>query len=132
MPARVFAYILAADEAAHTATELARGLHVSTAAISGAVRYLSDTHLIVRERNPAGRGDLFRVRDGDIWAAIQAARLPMVDRIIESVQDAMDLLPPGSAGRARVEETRDYFRFIREDAHGLDERWHTWRTSRGG
>ena len=130
MPARVFAFILADDQSAYTAADLARGLDVSPAAISGAVRYLSDTHLVVRERNPAGRGDLFRVRDGDIWGTIQAARLPLLDRIIESVNDAVDLLPAGSAGRARVEETRDYFTFVREDARGLDERWRAWRSPR--
>jgi DNA-binding transcriptional regulator GbsR (MarR family) len=130
MPARVFAFVLADDESAYTAAELARGLDVSPAAISGAVRYLTDTHLLVRERNPAGRGDLFRVRDGDIWGTIQAARLPMLDRIIETVGEAVELLPPGSAGRARVEETRDYFTFIREDARGLDQRWRAWRSSR--
>ena len=129
MPARVFAFILADDQSAYSAADLARGLDVSPAAISGAVRYLTGTHLVVRERNPAGRGDLFRVRDGDIWGTIQAARLPMLDRIIESIHDAVDLLPPSSAGRARVEETRDYFTFIREDAQGLDERWRAWRGS---
>ena len=127
MPARVFAFILADDQSAYTAAELARGLDVSAAAISGAVRYLSDTHLVVRERNPAGRGDLFRVRDGDIWATIQAARLPVLDVIIDSVQEAVDLLPEGSAGRGRVEETRDYLRFVQEDSRGLDHRWREWR-----
>lgn len=130
MPARVFAFILADDQATYTAAELARGLDVSTAAISGAVRYLTDTHLVVRERNPGGRGDLFRVRDGDIWGTIQAARLPMLDRIIESVHEAAELLPPGSAGRARVEETRDFLTFIREDTRGLDERWRAWLAPR--
>ena len=130
MPARVFAFILADDQSSYTAAELARGLDVSPAAISGAVRYLTDTHLVVRERNPAGRGDLFRVRDGDIWGTIQAARLPMLDLIIDSVQDAVDMLPADSAGRARVEETKDYFTFIRQDARGLDERWRAWRGSR--
>jgi len=130
MPARVFAFILADDQSAYMAAELARGLDVSPGAISGAVRYLTDTHLVVRGRNPAGRGDLFRVRDGDIWGTIQAARLPMLDRIIESVQEAVELLPRHSAGRTRVEETRDYFTFIREDSQGLDERWRAWRGAR--
>lgn len=130
MPARVFSFILADDQATYTAAELSRGLDVSPAAISGAVRYLSDTHLVVRERNPVGRGDLFRVRDGDIWGTIQSARLPLLDRIVESIQESVDLLPPGSAGRARVEETKDYFTFIREDSQGLGERWRTWRSSR--
>ncbi len=130
MPARVFAFILADDQSVHTAAELAQGLEVSPAAISGAVRYLSDTHLVVRERNPAGRGDLFRVRDGDVWGTIQAARLPVLDVIIGSVQEAVTLLPEGSVGRERVEETRDYFIFMQHDAHGLDQRWREWRESR--
>lgn len=129
MPARVFAFILADDQSVYSAAELAQGLDVSPAAISGAVRYLADTHLIVRERNPAGRGDLFRVRDGDIWGTIQRARLPVLDVIIESVQQAVDLLPTGSAGRERVEETRDYFCFVQEDAQGLDRRWREWRAA---
>lgn len=130
MPARVFAFILADDASAYTAAELAQGLDVSPAAISGAARYLTDTHLVVRERNPAGRGDLFRVRDGDIWGTIQAARLPVLDRTIEAIHEAEELLPPGSAGRARLAETREYFTFVREDAQGLGQRWRAWRTAR--
>ena len=130
MPARVFAFILADDQSNYTAAELAAGLEVSPAAISGAVRYLTDTHLVVRERNPAGRGDRFRVRDGDIWGTIQAARLPLLDHIVEAVTEAAELLPAGSAGRARVEETRDYFTFVREDASELDQRWRAWRRAR--
>ena len=130
MPARVFAFVLADDQSSYTAAELASGLDVSPAAISGAVRYLTDTHLVVRERNPGGRGDRFRVRDGDIWGTIQTARLPTLDRIVEAVGEAVELLPPGSAGRARVEETKDYFTFIREDARRIDQRWQAWRSSR--
>ena len=131
MPARVFAFVLADDRETYTAAELADGLAVSAAAISGAVRWLTDTHLLVRERNPAGRGDVFRVRDGDIWGAIQAARAPLLDRMVEQVQDAIDLLPPGSAGRARVQETHDYFTFVRDDVQGLAGRWEQWRAGRG-
>ncbi|MFC7362987.1 hypothetical protein [Nocardioides astragali] len=43
------------------------------------------------------------------------------------MQEAVDLLPEGSAGRERVEETRAYFRFIQEDAMELDRRWREWR-----
>lgn len=127
MAARVFAYVLAADRAEHTAADLAAGLEISPAAVSGAVRYLTDTHLVTRERNPRGRGDLFRVRDGDVWSTIQNARLPVLDRIIEDVQAALELLPTESAGRARVEETHDYLTFVREDSRRLDERWRAWR-----
>jgi DNA-binding transcriptional regulator GbsR (MarR family) len=131
MPARVFAFILADDGSAHTAAELARGLGVSPAAISGAVRYLTGTHLVVRERNPTGRGDLFRVRDGDVWGTIHAAQLPRMDHVVESVAGAAELLSPGSAGRARLDETVQYLTFVREDARAHDTRWRAWREARG-
>ena len=69
------------------------------------------------------------MRDGDIWGTIQAAGLPMLDNIIQSVSEAVDLLPPRFGRSSRVEETRDYFAFIREDARELDARWRAWRSS---
>ncbi|HVH94903.1 MAG: GbsR/MarR family transcriptional regulator [Nocardioidaceae bacterium] len=123
MPARVFAYILAEDRDRYTAAELAEGLQVSPAAISGAVRYLTQTRLVVRERRPSGRGDLYRVVDGDIWGTIMTARLPLLDHYITSLEEAVTLLEPGSPGRARVEETRDYFTFAREGLSDLADRW---------
>jgi DNA-binding transcriptional regulator GbsR (MarR family) len=130
MPARVFAHILAEDRDRYTAAELAEGLQVSPAAISGAVRYLTQTRLVVRERRPSGRGDLYRVVDGDVWGTIMAARLPLLDHYVASLQEAATLLEPGSAGRARVEETRDYFAFAREGMADLAERWAEHRAER--
>lgn len=130
MPARVFAYILAEDRDRYTAAELADGLQVSPAAISGAVRYLTHTRLVVRERRPSGRGDLFRVVDGDIWGTIMTARLSQMDDYVASLDKAVALLEPGSAGRARVEETRDYFAFAREGMVDLAERWARFRAER--
>ena len=131
MPARVFAYILAEDRDRYSAAELAEGLQVSPAAISGAVRYLTQTHLVVKERRPSGRGDLYRVVDGDVWGTIMTARLPLMDDYVTSLEDAAALLEPGSPGRARVEETRDYFAFAREGMADLVERWAKYRAERG-
>jgi len=130
MPARVFAYILAEDRDRYTAAELAEGLQVSPAAISGAVRYLTQTHLVVKERRPSGRGDLYRVIDGDVWGTIMSSRLPQMDHYVASLEKAADLLEPGSPGRARVEETRDYFAFAREHMADLAQRWEEHRSRR--
>lgn len=132
MPARVFAYILAEDRDRYTAAELAEGLQVSPAAISGAVRYLSQTRLVVKERRPTGRGDLYRVVDGDVWGTIMAARLPLMDHYVASLEKAIALLQPGSPGRTRLEETRDYFAFAREGMANLAERWAESRAKRTG
>jgi DNA-binding transcriptional regulator GbsR (MarR family) len=132
MPARVFAYILAEDRDRYTAAELAEGLQVSPAAISGAVRYLTHTRLVVRERRASGRGDLYRVVDGDVWGTIMTARLPLLDHYVASLEEAVALLEPGSPGRTRLEETRDYFAFAREGMADLAERWAKYRAERAG
>ena len=130
MPARVFAYILAEDRDRYTAADLAEGLQVSPAAISGAARYLTQTRLVVKERRPSGRGDLYRVVDGDVWGTIMTDRLSLMDHYVVSLEKAVALLEPGSAGRARVEETRDYFAFAREGMADLAERWARQRADR--
>ena len=127
MPARVFAYILAEDRDRLHRRRARRGTPGLT---RRDLRRGPLPHPDPPRRQgtrPAGRGDLYRVVDGDVWGTIQAARLPVLDVIIESVQEAVDLLREGSAGRERVEETRDYFRFVQEDALGLDRRWREWR-----
>jgi DNA-binding transcriptional regulator GbsR (MarR family) len=130
MPARVFAYILAEDRDRYSAADLAEGLQVSPAAISGAVRYLTSTRLVVKERRPSGRGDLYRVVDGDVWGTIMSARLPLMDHFVASLEKAAAVLEPGSAGRTRVEETRDYFAFARDGMADLAERWTARRAER--
>src|SRR6478609_11822379 len=79
MASRVFAYALADDAERYTAADFAEGLRVSPAAVSGAVRYLLDTRLLVKEREPGTRADLYRVYEDDVWSAIMAARLPMLE-----------------------------------------------------
>ena len=55
MPARVFVALLAEDSGSLTAAQLAQRLQVSPAAISGAVRYLTQVSLVGREREPGSR-----------------------------------------------------------------------------
>ncbi|KGN35554.1 GbsR/MarR family transcriptional regulator [Knoellia subterranea] len=127
MAARVFAYILAEDRDRYTAAELAEGLSVSPAAISGAVRYLTQTRLVVRERRPSGRGDLYRIVDGDVWGTITRARIPILDHYVASLDEAVALLDSDSRGRARLVETRDFFAFTRREMADLTERWEEYR-----
>jgi DNA-binding transcriptional regulator GbsR (MarR family) len=127
MPARVFAYVLADDADRYTAAQLAEGLQVSPAAISGAVRYLVDTGLLIKERAPGRRGDIFRVVDGDIWSTITTARKPMIDNFIAAVDDAIALVGEETPGGRRLVETADFLRFTRADLEDLPRRWASYR-----
>jgi DNA-binding transcriptional regulator GbsR (MarR family) len=127
MAARVFAYVLAEDSDRYTATQLAEGLQVSPAAVSGALRYLLDARLLFREREPGNRSDLFRVYDDDVWRAIISARIPLLEHFITALDPAIDLLAPGSRGRRRMEETREFFRFMMRETANMLERWSVYR-----
>src|SRR5215469_10353444 len=61
MPARLFAALLASDSGTMTAPELAGLLQISPAAISGAVRYLTQVNLVSREHEPGSRRERYRV-----------------------------------------------------------------------
>lgn len=63
------------------------------------MHYLSATHLVVRERNPAGRADVF-------WSVT-----------VTSGARSRRRLPGGSAGVTPVEATSNYFRASSEKAH---------------
>jgi DNA-binding transcriptional regulator GbsR (MarR family) len=127
MAARVFAYVLAEDSDRYTATQLAEGLQVSPAAVSGALRYLLDTRLLFREREPGNRSDLFRVYDEDVWRAIISARIPLIEHFVTALEPAIEMLAPGSPGRRRMEETREFFRFTIRETTDMLERWSAYR-----
>ena len=58
--------LIADDEGASTAARLAEELQASPAAISGAVRYLSQVRLVVRHRRPGDRHDTWALHS-DVW-----------------------------------------------------------------
>jgi DNA-binding transcriptional regulator GbsR (MarR family) len=121
MPARVFAYLVMEERNGFSAGELADALHVSPAAISGAVRYLIQTRMIVRERNPGARRDHYRLHD-DIWYESTLERIGLLRRWEQLLTETIDLVGPDRAGRSLL-ETRAYLGFLQETYPELMERW---------
>ncbi len=131
MAGRVLFALMAADEPGLTATELATRLDASAAAISGAVRYLTQLELVWREAVPGSRRDRYRLPD-DTWYATAATKARFYDTIISAVDDAVDGLGgPGTPAGSRVVEMRDFFDFLRGEMPGLLERWQATRRSTG-
>lgn len=126
MPARVFAYVLASDAESHTASQLADGLQVSPAAISGAVRPLIDMGILVRERVPGDRSDHYRVYSDDVWSTIIERQDSMFRHIDVQLTNGLEALEPG-AGRRRVGETREFYRFMYSQIGTLTARWRAHR-----
>lgn len=127
MAARVFAYVLAEDSDRYTAAELAAGLRVSPAAISGAVRYLLDARMLFREREPGTRSDLLRVYDEDVWSTIMAARMSIFDHYLVGIDEAIELIGADRPGGRRLVETREFFRFVQHETEQMMARWRQYR-----
>lgn len=128
MPARVFAYVLASDADTHTAAELADGLRVSPAAISGAVRLLVDMGMLVRDRVPGDRVDHYRIYEDDVWATVVGRQEPMFRHIDVLLTNGLQSLAPG-AGYSRVHQTREFYRFLQSQIETLAVRWREHRAA---
>lgn len=128
MPARVFSALLATDSGRLTAAELAEQLRVSPAAISGAVRYLTQVRLVHREREPGTRRDVFALTD-DLWHEALLQREPLLRRWAEASRDAAATLGRDTDAGRRLAETADFFEFVQRE---LPELLARWRAARGG
>jgi DNA-binding transcriptional regulator GbsR (MarR family) len=122
MPARVFVGLLATDSGRLTAAELADMLQVSPAAISGAVRYLTQVNIVSRERDPGSRRDVYRVHD-DIWYEAGARREQVMARWNHSLLEGIDALGADSPAAARLTETLEFFEFLGQEIGGIVDRW---------
>jgi DNA-binding transcriptional regulator GbsR (MarR family) len=122
MPARVFAAVLVAEDGRQTAAELAELLGVSSAAISGAVRYLLQLRLVSREREPGERVDHYQV-SSDTWYEAVTRRDQMVARWEQDLQEGIKAVGPDTPAGARLEETRAFFAFLRDELTQVMARW---------
>ena len=111
MPSRVFAQLLATDSGRLTAVELAERLQVSPAAISGAVRYLTQVSLVSREREPGSRKDVYLLHD-DQWYEAIVRREPLLTRWERAVVDGIDAVGADTPAGARLRDTADFFQFL--------------------
>ena len=131
MPARVFVGLLITDSGRLTATELAELLTVSPAAISGAVRYLTQLNLISRERDPGSRRDHYRVRD-DSWYEAAMRREQMLTQWKDSLSEGVELLGESTPAGSRLTESLVFFEFVMSELPGMLARWRLHRDTLRG
>lgn len=122
MPARVFITLMASDAPAMTAAELAERLVVSPAAISGAVRYLRQVDMIVREREPGTRRDIFRIRP-DVWEHLVTRQMNQVVHWSDQLADGLTVVGKNNLAAERLTNTVAFFDFLREEMPAAMRRW---------
>ncbi|MEV0274776.1 MarR family transcriptional regulator [Streptomyces sp. NPDC050610] len=131
MAARVFAALLASDTAALTSAELAEQLKISPAAVSGAVRYLTNAGMISREREPGSRRDRYRLHEG-LWYETFARRDQLITRWGKLLSEGAQALGPDTPAGERVTETVEFFQFMHGELLGMLDRWREHRDARFG
>ena len=129
MAGRVLFALMTADEAGLSAAELGTRLDASAAAISGAVRYLGQLRLVVREPVPGSRRDLYRLAD-NAWYTAAMTELSLYQSVIASSETLLTALgETDSPSRARVAEMRDFFTFLMGEMGGLLAKWESVRAA---
>ncbi|QYG91248.1 MarR family transcriptional regulator [Iamia sp. SCSIO 61187] len=129
MPARVFATLVTSDEGALTAAELAEALGVSPAAISGAVRYLRQVDLLVRERERGSRRDRYVLHD-EVWYEAAARRDQLLGRWVANMRDGAASFGPDTPTGARLVETGAFYQFLLEEMPEMLGRWREQKADR--
>jgi DNA-binding transcriptional regulator GbsR (MarR family) len=127
MPSRVFALLLATDSGRLTSAELAERLQVSPAAISGAVRYLTQVSLVSREREPGSRKDVYRLHD-DQWYEAIVRREALLTRWERAILDGIDAVGPDTPAGRRMRDTASFFEFLAVEMPALLTRWREQRS----
>lgn len=122
MPARVFAALLATDKGQLTAAELAERLQISPAAVSGAVRYLTQIGMIHRGREPGARRDHFSIGD-EQWYEIVGKKDNAYLRLADVLDEGVDAVGSDTLAADRIAETRDFFAFLAKELPLLVQRF---------
>ncbi|WP_406400642.1 MarR family transcriptional regulator [Streptomyces sp. NBC_00879] len=130
MPARVFAALLAHDDGVMTSAELGEQLRVSPAAVSGAIRYLSQVNMVTREREPGSRRDRYRV-SSDQWYEALTNRDQILRRWEVTLRDGIAGLGEDTPAGRRLRETAEFFAFVQKELATMMERWREHRDARG-
>jgi DNA-binding transcriptional regulator GbsR (MarR family) len=126
MPARVFAALLSSDEGARTSAELGEQLRISPAAVSGAVRYLAQAHMVSREREPGSRRERYRVH-GDQWYEALTNRETVLKRWEGALREGVTSLGADTPAGRRMAETLAFFEFVEVEIVQMMERWRVHR-----
>ncbi|MDT0438967.1 MULTISPECIES: GbsR/MarR family transcriptional regulator [Streptomyces] len=126
MPARVFAALLSADAGSLTSAELGELLRISPAAVSGAVRYLAQAHMVAREREPGSRRERYRVR-GDQWYEALTNRESIMKRWEIALREGVASLGPETPAGRRMAETLAFFEFVEGEIAEMMSRWRDHR-----
>ena len=126
MPARVLACLTISENGAMTSAELSAQMKISPAAVSGAIRYLTQVRMAGRERDPGTRRDLYRVQKNGMYAAI-TGRDDFLQHFRQILLTGVDAVGADSAAGERLSENAEFMDFLSAELNDLLRRWEVHR-----
>lgn len=129
MASRVFACLLASEDGSLSSAQLADRLRISPAAVSGAVRYLAQVHMVSREREPGSRRELYRVHE-NVWYEAILDREQLITRWTTTLRTGEEALGADTRAGRRVRDTHDFLKFMQAEVEGMLVRWRAHRRER--
>ncbi|MGW6605628.1 GbsR/MarR family transcriptional regulator [Streptomyces sp. NPDC055036] len=126
---RVFAALLSSDDASMTSAELSEQLRISPAAVSGAVRYLTQVSMVGRERDPGSRRDRYRLHNQG-WYVTITQRDSVLSRWEHTLREGVETLGRDTPAGERVAETVEFFEFLQQELLALMDRWKDYQETK--
>ena len=126
MPALVFVALLSTDAGGSPPTSWPASCTSARAAVSGAVRYLSQVGMLRRERHRGSRRE--RTSSTTPGTRRRAPRAP-AGALGATAREGVAALGPDTPAGARMVETVAFFEFLRREMAALQERWRRERLS---
>ncbi|QIM21543.1 MarR family transcriptional regulator [Phycicoccus sp. HDW14] len=128
-PARVFAALLATEDGRRTSAQLVELLDISPAAVSGAVRYLSQVRMIRRERERGSRRDVYVALD-DAWHDMMMQTEQLYAPILAALVVARDSVGARSRAGERMQLSAEFLEFIQREMDAVARRWDDYKAAR--
>lgn len=122
MASRVYAAILVHERGSMTAAEVAQTLQVSPAAVSTAVRWLTQVSMVTRRTVPGSRRESYRV-DSDSLIRLITHDTNALTSWVTGFARGREVVEPDSAAAGRLAELEEFFQFLIDEMDGVMERW---------
>ena len=79
--------------------------------------------LLIREREPGTRSDLYVLDDRDLWSRVVSSEMAVLSRFEDLLAAGIETIGVDRPGGRRLAETQEFFAFLREELSGLLDRW---------
>lgn len=129
MTGRVSAWLLLCTPPVQSLTEIAEGLGVSKAAVSGAARLLLQSHLVERLSEPGQRGDSYRALPTDLDGVVPLDQVRTLHRLIERGLRTVAHRDQSQPNYALMHDLLAFTAFVEAELPNLLARWRTRRAT---